>query len=72
MRYVAEEDEARVRKRGMWAGRFVAPWDWRRGERIACPGERRGYGGIPFLEGVESQFFTSAMNDQTSSLLGST
>ena len=32
--YVPEEDKARARKRGMWAGEFVAPWDWRRGERL--------------------------------------
>jgi len=33
-RYVPEEDKARAAKRGMWAGEFVAPWDWRRGERL--------------------------------------
>ena len=32
MRYVAEEAGARALKRGMWAGTFVAPWDWRRGD----------------------------------------
>ncbi|HZA65683.1 MAG TPA: hypothetical protein VE592_01970 [Geminicoccaceae bacterium] len=29
--YVAAEDEARVAGRGMWAGTFEPPWDWRRG-----------------------------------------
>ena len=33
-RYVPEEDKARAAKRGMWAGEFVAPWDWRRGKRL--------------------------------------
>ena len=33
--YVPEEDKARARKRGMWAGEFVAPWDWRKGKRLA-------------------------------------
>ena len=33
-KYVPEEDEAKAAKRGMWAGEFVAPWDWRRGERM--------------------------------------
>ena len=33
-KYVPEEDEAKAAKRGMWAGEFVAPWDWRRGERL--------------------------------------
>ena len=32
--YVPEEDKARTAKRGMWAGEFVAPWDWRKGERL--------------------------------------
>ena len=32
--YVPEEDKARAAKRGMWAGEFVPPWDWRRGERL--------------------------------------
>ena len=33
-RYVPEEDKARAAKRGMWAGEFVAPWDWRKGKRL--------------------------------------
>ena len=33
--YVPEEDKARAAKRGMWAGEFVAPWDWRKGKRLA-------------------------------------
>ena len=33
-KYVPEEDEAKAAKREMWAGKFVAPWDWRRGERL--------------------------------------
>lgn len=27
--YVAEEEEARSAKRGLWSGAFIAPWDWR-------------------------------------------
>ena len=27
--YVTQEDEARVNRRGMWAGGFDMPWDWR-------------------------------------------
>lgn len=34
-RYADEEAEARKAKRGLWAGKFVEPWDWRRGERLA-------------------------------------
>ena len=35
MDYVAEEMAARAAKRGVWQGDVVAPWDWRRGERLA-------------------------------------
>ena len=27
--YEAPEHRARILKRGIWAGTFVAPWDWR-------------------------------------------
>lgn len=27
--YVAEEDQARAARRGIWSGEFEAPWDWR-------------------------------------------
>jgi len=33
-KYIPQEDEAKAAKKGMWAGEFVAPWDWRRGERL--------------------------------------
>ena len=33
-RYVSAEREARENSRGLWAGEFVAPWNWRRGERL--------------------------------------
>ncbi|MFD6320933.1 thermonuclease family protein [Methylorubrum thiocyanatum] len=41
--YVAQEDAAKRAKRGIWAGRFTAPWDWRKGARamdmgVAAPG----------------------------------
>ncbi len=32
--YIAAEDQARRAKAGMWAGRFIEPWDWRKGERL--------------------------------------
>ncbi|MCY4393772.1 MAG: thermonuclease family protein [Rhodospirillaceae bacterium] len=34
MRYIADEEAARRRKVGMHAGRYVAPWHWRRGKRL--------------------------------------
>jgi endonuclease YncB( thermonuclease family) len=27
--YISQEDEARLARRGMWAGSFDMPWDWR-------------------------------------------
>ncbi len=32
--YVPEELSARLSKHGIWQGDFIAPWDWRRGERL--------------------------------------
>jgi endonuclease YncB( thermonuclease family) len=31
--YISEEDAARKTKRGLWAGSFTPPWDWRKGKR---------------------------------------
>jgi endonuclease YncB( thermonuclease family) len=36
--YVPAELKARNAKAGVWAGKFVAPWDWRKGKRL--PGEK--------------------------------
>jgi endonuclease YncB( thermonuclease family) len=33
--FVPTEHAARAERRGMWSGRFVAPWDWRRGDRLS-------------------------------------
>jgi endonuclease YncB( thermonuclease family) len=30
--YLPEEAAARWARRGLWAGRFDRPWDWRRGQ----------------------------------------
>jgi hypothetical protein len=32
--YVEEEAEAQSARRGIWAGEFVKPWEWRRGKRL--------------------------------------
>ncbi len=32
--YVAEELAARERRKGVWRGEFVVPWDWRLGSRL--------------------------------------
>jgi len=34
--YVRAETFAKSRREGMWRGKFVAPWDWRRGERLTA------------------------------------
>ena len=35
MSYVGEEAAAKMAKHGIWQGDVVAPWEWRRGERLA-------------------------------------
>jgi endonuclease YncB( thermonuclease family) len=32
--YVPQEIAARMAKHGIWQGDFIAPWNWRRGERL--------------------------------------
>ena len=32
--YVDEEVDAQAARRGIWAGQFVRPWEWRRGKRL--------------------------------------
>ena len=32
--YVPEETQAQAARAGLWAGEFVAPWAWRRGQRL--------------------------------------
>ena len=34
-RFRGDEAGARATRRGLWSGRFVAPWDWRRGLRLS-------------------------------------
>lgn len=36
--YADQEAEARDAKRGLWAGAFVMPWDWRAGKRLPSEG----------------------------------
>jgi endonuclease YncB( thermonuclease family) len=36
-RYAAEEAEARTWRRGIWAGDFERPSDWRQAKRVAMP-----------------------------------
>jgi endonuclease YncB( thermonuclease family) len=32
--YVQDEQQAKENGAGMWSGRFVMPWDWRKGKRL--------------------------------------
>ncbi len=32
--YVDEEADAQAARRGLWAGEFMKPWEWRRGNRL--------------------------------------
>ena len=34
-RYLVYEERAQAAGRGLWRGRFVTPWDWRGGARLA-------------------------------------
>ena len=34
--YVDQEADARAARRGIWAGEFVKPWEWRRGKRLVA------------------------------------
>ncbi len=34
--YVDEEADAKAARRGIWAGEFVKPWEWRRGKRLGA------------------------------------
>ena len=34
VKYVGQEETARAAARGLWAGDFVKPWEWRRGKRL--------------------------------------
>ncbi len=48
--YTDMEAEAQAARRGIWAGEFVKPWEWRRGKRLAAndnaPGQCRIKGNI--------------------------
>ena len=33
-KYVPQEDQAKAAQAGVWAGEFIKPWDWRRGQRL--------------------------------------
>ncbi len=45
--YVDEEAEAQATRRGIWAGEFVPPWEWRRGARL----DTGDYGAVPLRRG---------------------
>ncbi len=40
--YVSQEEAAKAARKGIHRGRFVAPWDWRRGDRLSGAGPGAG------------------------------
>tara|TARA_Y100000766_G_C18880977_1_gene593410 strand:- start:674 stop:1174 length:501 start_codon:yes stop_codon:yes gene_type:complete len=34
-KYISQENSAELEKRGIWKGRFIVPWKWRKGERFS-------------------------------------
>ena len=42
--YLAEQQLAKEERRGMWASRFIKPWEWRRGERPSAASDGIGAG----------------------------
>ena len=32
--YIQQEEQAKQAKRGLWAGSFIMPWQWRRGKHL--------------------------------------
>ena len=39
--YIKQEKRASASKRGVWVGKFIAPWDWRRGKRLTAAKEKK-------------------------------
>ena len=39
-RYIEAEKTAKIKQAGMWQGKFVAPWKWRKGERLSQKKQR--------------------------------
>lgn len=42
--YIADERAAQASSKGIWRGDFVAPWDWRQGERLTAANESQSGG----------------------------
>lgn len=54
--YVAAEEAARAAKRGLWAGTFTAPEEWRRSQEAAASSTTANQGGACLIKGnVSSQ-----------------
>ena len=49
--YIRQEDGASRRKLGIWRGDFVAPWEWRRGTRLATGAARTKQAGDCRIKG---------------------
>jgi len=40
--YTGQEGAAKAARRGLWAGQFIPPWEWRRGKRLASETHANG------------------------------
>jgi hypothetical protein len=52
--YVAVETAARTARRGLWAGEFTPPWEWRRDERPGAPARNTQRGATSGTQSVPS------------------
>ena len=40
--YIQQEKQASASRLGVWQGKFIAPWDWRRGKRLTAAKREKG------------------------------
>jgi endonuclease YncB( thermonuclease family) len=53
--YVGAEESARTAMRGMWAGQFLSPWEWRAQHRAAAPAQPTPQAGCPIKANISSK-----------------
>lgn len=49
--YLDEQRAAQRMSKGIWRGAFIAPWEWRRGKRLAAAAARENAPGTCFIKG---------------------
>ena len=58
--YVPEERQAQAEGAGIWRGEFVAPWEWRRGQRLGAVGSSNSKTSSPGRDRDCGDFATQA------------